>query len=143
MIQKGYGDYSYGSNVKMRRLIKQRGYGNLIVIRRNQHGRGIGSLFRTIFKIAKPLFTKGIRAGIKAVKPVVRKVAKSGLRAAKPLAKRGAKYVIKQGLETVTDAALDSIDGKNIKQAFKDRTQIAIKKAKKDAYNNALKMLNE
>ena len=143
MIQKGYGDYSYGSNVKMRRLIKQRGYGNLIVIRRNQHGRGIGSLFRTIFKIAKPLFKKGIHVGIKAVKPVVKRVAKSGFESAKPLAKKAAKYVAKQGLEVVNDAISDSIDGKNMKQAFKDQTKIAIKKAKKEAYKNSLIIINE
>ena len=27
MVQNGYGDHSYGSGVRMRRLVKQRGYG--------------------------------------------------------------------------------------------------------------------
>ena len=72
--QNGKGEHSYGSKVKSRPLILQRGYGikydnkehvRFIPI---QRGHGLGTLFRTFFKIAKPLISRGV----KIAKPLIR-----------------------------------------------------------------------
>lgn len=147
MVQNGYGDHSYGSGVRMRRLVKQRGYGkftkhNLIkqrgygkftkqnknyyiyIRRRRQRGHGIGSIFRNIFKMIKPV----LKTSIKAAKPL----AKKALKYAKPLVKKAAKYGVKHGMSTITDIANDVIDGKNLKHAFKEQTNKTFKKGEND-----------
>ena len=61
--QNGMGEHSYGSKVKSRPLFLQRGYGNKEYVRYIpiQKGHGLSTLFRTFFKIAKPLISRGIK----------------------------------------------------------------------------------
>ena len=140
MLQNGYGAHSYGSGVRMRRLIKQRGYGKftkqnknnyvkkmnyyVYMRRRRQRGHGIGSIFRNILKMIKPV----LKTSIKAAKPL----AKKALKYAKPIVKKAAKYGVKQGMNTITDIANDAIDGKNFRYAFKEQTNKTFKKGKND-----------
>ena len=140
MMQNGYGAHSYGSEVRMRRFIKQRGYGKftkqnknnyvkkmnyyVYMRRRRQRGHGIGSIFRNIFKMIKPV----LKTSIKAAKPL----AKKALKYAKPIVKKAAKYGVKHRMDTIKDIADDVIDGKNIKHAFKEQSNKRIKKGQND-----------
>ena len=65
--QRGLGEYSFGSTIPSRELFRQRGYrsfikqrGYNVLMHPRQRGEGIGSIFRSFIRIAKPLFRKGI-----------------------------------------------------------------------------------
>ena len=103
--QRGYGEYSYGSKIKTRPLFYR------------QRGRGIGSIFRTFLRMAKPLIY-------------------SGLQTVKPLAKTVGKYAIKEGIRTVSDIADDVIQGENLKKSLKQRSKDAGERVIKNAANH-------
>ena len=105
--QNGYGAYSFNSKIKKRPLFKQRGYGYI------QKGHGLGSLFRAIFKVAKPL----IRSGIKLAKPLIR----SGVKLAKPNIKKVGKYAIKEMSRTGADILNDKLKKRKLKTSIKKR----------------------
>ena len=94
--QHGYGAYSFNSKIKKRPLFKQRGYGYI------QKGHGLGSLFRAIFKVAKPL----IYSGIKLAKPHIKKVGK---------------YAIKEMSRTGADILNDKLKKRKLKTSVKKR----------------------
>ena len=125
--QNGYGEHSYGSTVPSRELFRQRGYQSRRELFRQrgyqtlfkqrgynpsrliqypkQQGRGIGSLFRSFIRIAKPLVKKSLIH-------------------AKPLATRAAKSLAKEVAKTGKDIITDSLaENKNLKESFKHRSK--------------------
>ena len=116
--QNGMGEHSYGSKVKSRPLFLQRGYGNKEYVRYIpiQRGHGLGTLFRTFFKIAKPLISRGV----KIAKPLISR----GIKITKPYAKNIIDRTLDDSRKIVTDTITKSLKNrkntkKNINQGVK------------------------
>ena len=110
--QRGYGRMVRQRGYGGARLVRQRGYGNRIIYPL-QRGDGIGSIFRSFFRLAKPL----IKSGLKIAKPLVKK----GARIAKPYVKKAGKYAAREAMKSGREAISDIIEGKNVKQTLKNR----------------------
>lgn len=137
-IMSGNGEYSYGSKVPSRHILKQngkgayirqRGYGPYIAQRGygqyqfpNQHGAGIGSLFRSFIRIAKPLLSRGIQL-------------------AKPHAMRAGKELVKEVVHSGKDVVSDILASEDPKTSIKKRSKEAGKRIGRKSLNTLMRQL--
>lgn len=92
--------------------------------RQLQAGAGLGSLFKTLFKIASPLVR---RVGQRAIK--------SGVR----IGKRAGRRAIKSGVRELGGLSSDILSGDNIKMATKKRVGRVVNKVIKSAIKSKSK----
>lgn len=76
-------------------------------------GRGFGSMMRSVAKSVAPL-----------IKSAARRIA--------PIAKKTGKYILKQGMNTVADAASDMLEGSSAIDAFKNNTEATLENMRYD-----------
>ena len=83
-----------------------------------QHGRGLGSTFRSVGRTLLP-----------AVKTAARRLGRRAKRAARPVAKKAVQRAIRASVNVVRDV----VQGQNLKEATKRRAQEALRGVKADA----------
>ena len=79
-----------------------------------QKGSGLGSIIKSIGKIAMPLIKKAGRALL-------------------PIARRSARHIAREGVSALGEVAGDILEGKNVKNSLQHRSNVALENLRFDA----------